>query len=195
LNFSGHGGEIVPDSPFSIKQFACDVVNYLDDMKLEAIDIFGYSMGGYVGVYLARYYPQRIGSVFTIGTKFKWNEEISAREVKMLDVIKMKEKIPLFYEELAKRHAPQDIEIILKKSADMMINLGKKNELNEADYGKITSKVMIAVGDKDKMVSLEETIDVYNRLREGRLLVLPGTPHPFEQINLERMVWEIKNFF
>src|SRR5687767_6066719 len=71
LNFSGHGGTPLPEQ-FSIELFARDVVDYLDAKKLENINIFGYSMGGYVGLYLARYFPMRIGKVFTFATKFDW---------------------------------------------------------------------------------------------------------------------------
>ena len=47
LNFSGHGGEQMPNS-FSIELFANDVLTYLDKTNIQKINIFGYSMGGYV---------------------------------------------------------------------------------------------------------------------------------------------------
>jgi pimeloyl-ACP methyl ester carboxylesterase len=195
LNFSGHGGETTTDSTFSINLFAKDVISYLDRHEIMKLDIFGYSMGGYVGVYLAKHYPERIGRVFTIGTKFRWDEEFSAREVKMLDAEKMREKIPQFYDELAKRHMPQSLEMILQKTGEMMINFGGNNELKPEDYGSIRHEIMVGLGDRDKMVTLEETVEVYNSLPNGRLLVFPDTPHLFEQININRLVFEINNFF
>jgi len=53
LNFSGHGGEAFKEN-FNIPQFADDVLVYLEQQKVESIDIFGYSMGGYVALYLAK---------------------------------------------------------------------------------------------------------------------------------------------
>jgi pimeloyl-ACP methyl ester carboxylesterase len=195
LNFSGHGGEPIKETPFSMKYFAEDVINYLDTYGIDNIDIFGYSMGGYVSVYLARHFPDRIGKVFTFGTKYRWNEEISEREVKMLDAQKIREKIPQFYEELSKRHSPQSIETILERTGEMMLNLGKNNELKSEDFCLIRHEIMAGIGDRDKMVTLEETAEVYKALPNGRLLVLPGTPHPFEQINIDRLSWEINSFF
>ena len=85
--------------------------------------------------------------------------------------------------------------MILQKTAEMMINLGKINVLNAEDYGKVHHEIMISIGDRDKMVTLSETVQVYRSLPNGKLLVLPDTPHPFEQVNINRLVYEINNFF
>ncbi|MCI0448924.1 MAG: alpha/beta fold hydrolase [Chlorobi bacterium] len=194
INFSGHGGKDIPSEPFSIELFANDVLNWLDDNKISRINIFGYSMGGYVGLYLAKNNPEKIGKVFTLATKFKWSVEISSREIKMLDSSKIKEKVPKFAGELKNRHGG-DWEIVLEKTRDMMINLGKENTLTIDDYSLIENEVLVGIGDRDKMVTIEETGDVYSRLKNGRLLVLPNTPHPLEQVSVERLVYELKSFF
>jgi esterase/lipase len=169
INFSGHGGEIIPEQPFSINLFAKDVLTYLNKVKIDKINIFGYSMGGYAGLYLAKKYPDRINNIFTIAAKFKWNEEIAAKEIKMLNPLKIKEKIPAFAEELKERHSPQNWETILVKTAEMMINLGKHNELMEEGITSIEQNVCIGVGDCDKMVSIEETVEVYRMLKNGQM--------------------------
>lgn len=195
INFSGHGGEPVPDKQFSIKLFAEDILKYIDSKKIDSINIFGYSMGGYAALYLAANYPERAGKIFTTATKFYWDPEVSAREIKMLDYFKMKEKIPAFLSELEKRHAPQSIEIILHKTREMMVNLGKSNDLKPNDFELIKHDVTVGIGDRDKMVTLAETVDVYKKLQNGKLLVLPNTPHPFEGIDIERLVFEIMKIF
>jgi hypothetical protein len=77
----------------------------------------------------------------------------------------------------------------------MMLNLGKNNELKSEDFGLIRHEIMAGIGDRDKMVTLEETVEVYKALPNGRLLILPNTPHPFEQVNIDRLSWEINSFF
>ena len=195
LNFPGHGGEPVPAEPFSIKMFAEDILRYLDSNGMEKISIFGYSIGGYAVMYLARYSPNRVGKIFTLATKFLWNEEISEHEVKMLNYDKIKEKVPAFALELGNRHTPQDLKTILNKTAEMMINLGKHNELKSEDYLLINPDVLVGIGDRDKTVTLNETVDVYKALPNGRLIVLPNTPRPFEGIETNRLADEIKRFF
>jgi|SRR4030095_3374915 len=195
INFSGHGGEPVPQEPLSIEMFSSDVLNWLQDNRIKEVDIFGYSMGGYVALYIARNFPGKTRRIFTLATKFDWTEEISAREVKMLDSAKIKEKVPAFAKELSARHFPESWEKVMNKTAEMMINLGRKNTLLSEDYSKIENDVLVGVGDRDKMVTLEETIEVYRQLKNGRLLVMPGTPHPLEQVDGKRLASEIKNFF
>lgn len=193
-NFSGHGGKKIPQQ-FSIELFAYELNTFINKNKLKHINIFGYSMGGYIALYMSRHYPETINKIFTIGTKFKWNEEISMKESRLLNPEKIIEKVPRFAEELSKRHAPEDWKKVLNKTSEMMINLGKNNSIKDTDFGLIENEVMVCVGDRDNMVTIEETADVYRKLKNGKLMVIPGTPHPIEQISVERLVYEIKNFF
>jgi pimeloyl-ACP methyl ester carboxylesterase len=194
LNFSGHGGE--QDIPsFRIESFAADVLNYLHKHNIENIHVFGYSMGGYVALYLAKHHPEKINTVFTLATKFLWTPAIAQQEIKMLDANKITEKIPAFAQILNKRHAPNDWKSVLQKTADLMTALGNDGALKNEDYETIQHPVLIGIGDKDTMVTLEETIGVYRKLKQGNLIVLPQTPHPIEKVAIERITNEIKLFF
>jgi pimeloyl-ACP methyl ester carboxylesterase len=194
LNFSGHGGE--QDIPaFRIESFADDVLKYLHKHKIESAHVFGYSMGGYVALYLAKHHSEKINKVFTLATKFLWNPVLAQQETKMLDATKISEKIPAFAQALEKRHSPNDWKIVLQKTADMMIALGNDNLLKKEDYEHIQQPVLIGVGDKDMMVTLEETIDVYRSLKQASLIVLPQTPHPIEKVSVERITKEMELFF
>jgi pimeloyl-ACP methyl ester carboxylesterase len=193
LNFSGHGGANLHDS-FSIETFAKDVLIYLEENKIGKINIFGYSMGGYVALYLAKYHPDKIDSVFTLATKFNWTPEIAAKETKLLDAAKISEKIPAFAKTLEERHAPNDWKDVLKRTSEMMIRMGNNNPLSLEDLETIEKKALIGVGDKDTMVTLGETIEVYRRLKNGGLIVFPNTQHPIEKMDMEKLKNEIIDF-
>lgn len=194
LNFSGHGGEPMPEK-FSIQTFADDVLKYLKEHKISKVNIFGYSMGGYVALYLAKHYPGKIEKIFTLGTKFHWSSEIAAKETKMMDPDKIEEKFPAFADTVSKRHAPSDWKTILNKTAEMMTALGNKNVLTLPDYESIEHHVQIGIGDKDTMVTLEETIDVYRKLKNANFIVLPNTYHPIEKVNVNQLISESISFF
>jgi len=194
LNFSGHGNAMMSDE-FSIPLFANDVLNYLNQHNINSTHIFGYSMGGYVGLYLAKHHPNRINKVFTFATKFLWTQAIAEKEVKMLQPNKIIEKLPLFAKTLEDRHYPNDWKIVLHNTAEMMIALGNKNELELNDYKSISSSVLIGIGDSDTMVTLEETIEVYRSIPNASLIVMPNTPHPIEKIDCSRLGAEIEKFF
>lgn len=194
MNFSGHGGEIMPDK-FSIELFADDVVKYLEKNNLENIDIFGYSMGGYVALYNASRHKNKINRIFTVATKFDWNEESSVKESKMLNPAKIEEKIPAFAKALEKRHSVQNWKIVMNKTAEMMIGLGKKPVLTDEVLGKIENEVLISVGDKDAMVTLEETANAAGKLKNGRLFIFSDTEHPIEKMDVKKLSNEIIKFF
>src|SRR5688572_15290055 len=89
LNFSGHGGKEIPEPGFNMPLFANDVLTFMEEKQLDKVDIFGYSMGGYVALYLALHYPEKVNRIMTLGTKFDWSPEIAAHETRMLNPLKI----------------------------------------------------------------------------------------------------------
>ena len=177
-----------------MEMFANDVFRYLDDQKILTVNIFGYSMGGYAGMYLARHHAEKINKLITLATKFEWNAEIAAREIKMLDAVKIEEKIPQFAKQLTQRHQPQDWKTLLQKTAELLKNLGEKNTITNEDYKLINTSSLIMLGDRDKMVSLDETLNVYRELPNAQLGILPATSHPLEQADIKMISFMIAKF-
>jgi pimeloyl-ACP methyl ester carboxylesterase len=180
FDFPGHGGKEIP-SEFSIRLFALSVVDFLNENKIIKVSVFGYSMGGYVAMYLAKYHSSLIDHVITLATKFEWGETIAEKEVAMLQPEVIEQKLPSFAGILKQRHSPQDWKRVLQKTALMLTDLGRDNTLKLPDYTSILTPSLIMIGDRDKMVSLEETVAVYKQLPAGQLAVLSATPHPIEQ--------------
>jgi esterase/lipase len=182
LSFSGHG-QIPFATNFGIEQFALELEQFIKANHLQQPTVFGYSMGGYVALYLAYRNPTILGNIITLGTKFEWSPEIAQKEVKMLDSKTIIEKVPKFAEALKKRHG-KDWELLLQKTAEMMLSLGNKNALSLNDFTSIENKVWIGIADKDNMVSLDETTAVYKQLKNGAMYMLPNTKHPIETVNV-----------
>lgn len=195
LNFAGHGGRPLAEADFTTAGFAQDVLRFLDNQNLATVDLFGYSMGGYVGLFLARHYPERVRRVFTLATKMDWTPEVAAREVGMLDPDKLLEKVPDFADALRKRHAPEDWRVLLQKTAQLMVGLGSGAGLADGDFAAITCPVVISVGDADNMVSIAESERVATLIPQGRLQVLPGVRHPIEKVDVEVLASTILEFF
>jgi len=166
---------------------------FIKENNLQQPTVFGYSMGGYVALYLAHQQTNLLGNIITLGTKFDWNPAIAQNEVKMLDSKTIIEKVPKFAEALQKRHG-QDWELLLQKTAEMMLSLGNKNTLTLNDFTSIENKVLIGLADKDNMVSLEETTAVYKQLKNGAMYMLPNTKHPIETVEIKLLIEIIKRF-
>jgi len=193
MDFSGHSGEAFSTSGFGIEVFAEDVLQYLNKVKLETVNIFGYSMGGYVALWLASQYPQRVNYITTLGTKFDWSPESAAREIKKMDPEKIIEKIPAFARLLEHRHAPNDWKKLMGETSRMMVGLGKKPLLTENIFSTIIHKANLLLGDQDDMADRNYSEQVANQLGNGKFHLLENTPHPIENVNIEMLVDFILN--
>lgn len=194
LDFAGHGGTPFPDDKFSIALFAEQTIQWMEKNRIEKADFLGYSMGGYVALYIARHFPGRVRRIFTLATKFGWTTEIAEREIGNLEPVKLEQKQPDFADALKKLHGEKNWKNLLKKTGELLLDIGSDNPLKEADYKNIAHPVTVCVGDRDRMVSLDETTAVYKQLSNAALLVLPGTGHPLEAFDTEMVAFHVKRF-
>src|SRR3954467_4259707 len=79
FDFYGHGCR-TSEGTFSMTLFASQLEKYIQEHQLAKPDIFGYSMGGYVALYLASQKPGLLGRILTLGTKFQWTSDYAVRE-------------------------------------------------------------------------------------------------------------------
>ena len=184
LNFSGHGGEPFRD-PFGIEGFAGDVLHFQKEKGLKTTDVFGYSMGGYVALWLAHMHPDSVGKIVTLGTKFDWSPDSAEREVKKVDPAKIEEKIPAFARILQYRHAPNDWKELLHKTAQMMTQQGATPLLTIEILKTIQHPVSVLLGDLDDMADLTFSQTVAETLPHGKFSLLEKTPHPFEKVDVK----------
>ena len=193
FNFSGHGGRPV-SRDFGNELFAENILDYLNTNEINRCSIFGYSMGGYAALYFAKNYPDKVNKVVTLATKFNWSTEAAQKEVKMLNPEKIQEKVPHFAKLLKERHAPEDWKKILLKTADMMLALGNGKAFTNDDFSAISCEALIAVGDADKMVSIQETENAANLIPHAKLSILNGVEHPIEKVDKQLLAQIIIDF-
>jgi len=193
-DFSGHGNSPLPDAPFSIPLFAADVLRYMEQHQLDKVSVLGYSMGGYAGMYLAIHHPGKIDRLIALGTKYEWSEAIAAKEIQMMDPGKIALKLPAFAATLAERHAVNGWKTVLARTTELMTAMGNDNPIKQEDYARVAIPVLLLLGDRDKMSGLEETAAVYRLLPDAQMGMLPGTPHPIEQVDIPMLSFMVKRF-
>ncbi len=195
INLPGHGGELIPASGLTFEGFSQAILSYLDKNNIEQTHLFGFSMGGYAGLYFAHKHPQRVKQIFTLNVKFNWDPITTAKETGFLDPEKMMDKIPAFANNLMVLHGMNIWKNLLASTSDMMKKLSETIVMSEEELKQIQHPVLLGIGDRDTTSSLNETIKVYKLLSNSRLWVVPNAAHPFEKINPERIAAEIRYFF
>jgi len=195
LDFEGHGSSPLRDRAFRDEHFAENVLDYLNENSIQSVSVFGYSMGGHVGLYLARKHPERIHRIFTLATKFVWTPENIDREASSLDAEKILKKVPHFAKVLQDRHAVSGWKNVLQRTREMFYELRERNSLPIEELRQIHHVVRIGVGDRDSMVNIEESVQVYRSLPQGELQIFPNTPHPLEKVPVSYLVSSMVGFF
>lgn len=192
LDFSGHGEARWPEDGYSMQRFELDVLQLLEERNLSAVHIFGYSMGGFVGLRLAKSHPEKVLSVVTLATKFDWTEENCLRESQSLDADTLETKVPKFVAGLAQAHPRHGWRKVVDNTRDLLKGMSEYRFRN-GDLGSIQTKVRLMVGDRDKMVRIDETREAFRSLPNAELAVLPGTPHALEAVNRELLAAHIRS--
>jgi pimeloyl-ACP methyl ester carboxylesterase len=195
LELEGHGSTPPRGGPLRIESFADAVLGAMDQAGIARADFFGYSMGGYVALYLAATVPDRVARVATLATKLAWTPEVAERECALLDAATIRVKVPKFAAALEAKHTATGWEALLAHTADLLRDLGARPRITDETLASITQPVRIAVGDRDATVTIDECVAAVRRMPNGELEVHPRTPHPFEKAPVERLARSLSEFF
>lgn len=194
LDFEGHGDIGPPEGPFRIEYFAENVLGYMDEHGIGKANIFGYSMGGYVALALARDHPEQVKKVATLGTILEWNEQVAERECAYLYPQKIKEKVPHFARQLEKRHQ-HGWERVVYRTRDMLQHLGVNPPIKKEDWKQYDQSIRFHIGDRDTTAGLEQTVEIYQLVDHAELSVLPNTGHSLDDINVKILSASLADFF
>ncbi len=195
MNLAGHGLDPYSSEAQTVPFMAEAMMNQLNLKKIVGpVNILGHSLGGYLGVYMCLKYPDRINKVFTLGTKWHWTSDIAAQEINLLNPENMVLKIPAFAAKLLKDHGT-NWEYLVQAMATLIRDLGNHNYLAPEKITPVEQGVRIGLGDRDNMVTFEESFNTFIALKHSEFQVFPNTPHPFNKFNLLELGLSVRNFF
>lgn len=193
MDFEGHG-KAKGKTDFSIELFTQNVIDFLKERKISKVNVFGYSMGGYVALNLASKHPELVEKIITLGTKFDWTPTFAEKEIKMLNPEAIQIKVPAFAERLKQLHGSENWKDVVLKTAQMMQDLGENPTLKEVDFQKINTPTLVCLGELDAMSTQVESKNVSNWLENGQFHEIENLKHPIESIPIEKIVTIISNF-
>lgn len=193
FTFSGHGGKAF-QAEFSMQAFVDELLSFVKAESLHGAAVFGYSMGGYVALSAEQQQPGTFSQIMTLGTKFNWTPEGAAKESAMLKPEIISEKVPAYAQALQAEHGDSWKELCTR-TAEMMVKLGNTPLLDAERLAQLNIPVRIGLGDRDKMVTLDESVSAYRALQHGSMTMLPATPHPLDRVDSAYLANELKAFF
>jgi pimeloyl-ACP methyl ester carboxylesterase len=167
--FSEHHHIVAPDQvgqgrtpdvpgPLSYTAMMEDTAELLRMLKLQHVDVVGFSDGGILALMLAVRHPELVRRLVISGVN------IAPEGLRPEDL-----------EELRATQNPKPTTID-EKLAHLWLTSPTEAELNLGLLAKITQPVLVVSGDRDAIM-LEHTLKIFHALPDAKLCVLPGTDH------------------
>ncbi|MCC7028824.1 MAG: alpha/beta hydrolase, partial [Chitinophagaceae bacterium] len=194
IDFPGHGQE-ARDVDFSIEAFTGFLIRHIEQQEDAPVSVFGYSMGGYIALNAMTQKPDLFAKVMTLGTKFNWTTDEGSKQAAMLNAEKILEKVPQYAAYLSQLHVAHNWKEVMSDTASLIAQLAADPPLDISLLAALDQPVCVGLGDRDTMVTLEETVNVYKQCKRGSLYVVPQMQHPIEKIRCALMMAHIQSFF
>ena len=171
IDTRGHGKTPRGDRPFTIRQFADDLLGFMDEHQIEKAHLLGFSDGGNIAMIFAIRYPDRVNRLILNGANLNPNG------------VKRSTQIPIeIGYKIAKRFAGKSDSARL--NAEMLGLMVNDPNVEPEELGKIKAKTLVIAGTKD-MIKEEHTRLIASGISDSGLVFLKGnhfiaSKHPEE---------------
>ena len=181
----------------SIEQMADDAITFIQAKGFKQVDLFGFSMGGMISQEIVLKQPKLIRKMILSGTGPAGGTGISTvGRVSNWDLVRglatrQDPKVYLFFtrtdngkaaakafvQRINERTENRDKEITISAYRAQLKALKKWGNKKPADLSIIQQPVLVANGDRDRMVPTVNTYDLAKRLPNSALIIYPDAGH------------------
>ena len=160
LDTRGHGKTPRGDTPFTIRQFADDLLAFMDAHDIDKAHILGFSDGGNIAMVFAMKYPERVDKLILDGAN------LDAKGVKPSIQI----PIEIGYR-FAKMFAKKSAEA--RKHAELLGLMVNDPNVRPEELAAIKAKTLVIAGTKD-MIKESQTRLIARSILDAKLVILEG---------------------
>ncbi len=155
IDTRGHGKSPRGEMPFTIRQFADDLAEFMDEMKIERAHILGFSDGGNIALVFAIKYPERVDKLILNGANLHPNG------------VKRAIQLPI--------EAGYRIAKLLgnREKAELLGLMVNDPFIDEADLCRVRAKTLVIAGNDD-MIKEEHTRKIASLIPNAELCIIEG---------------------
>ncbi len=192
----------------SMQTFTKDILRILDDLKIEKTNVLGASFGGFVAQEFALKFPARVENLIlactSAGGKYHIKPDIEIlRSFTRNPSLSLSEQIRQFFR-------PAFTEEFNAETVEKVCQLREENEVSDETYlaqlgvaisfdfeenlDKIFHRTLVITGDKDKIVPMENSLNLSERIPNARLEIIKNGSHLFFIENAKEFNREVSEF-
>ena len=160
LDTRGHGKSPRGEAPFTIRQFARDLLAFLDARDIERAHLLGFSDGGNIALVFALAHPERVGKLVLNGAN------LNTRGVKR----SVQAPIELGYR-MARLFAGLSAKALA--NAEMLGLMVNDPNVAPEELAALTAPTLVIAGEND-MIREDHTRLIAERIPNARLAFVPG---------------------
>ena len=160
IDTRGHGKTPRGEAPFTIRQFADDLLSFMDERHIGKANILGFSDGGNIAMVFAMKYPDRVDRLILDGAN------LDAKGVK--PSIQIPIEIGYRFARLFARKSEK-----AAQHAEMLGLMVNDPNVAPEELAKIRSKTLVMSGTRD-MIKEKHTRLIASRIPDSRLVFLDG---------------------
>jgi len=184
-------------TPTSVEEMARDAVAFIKALGLSYVDLFGFSLGGFITQVIAQEEPQLVRKIILAGTGPAGGTGIDkVTSVTLRDMAKgaltlRHPEYYLFFTEtsngrnagreflarLKERTAHRDKSVSIAAFAAQLKAIHTWGLQRPADLSRVHHPVLVANGDHDKMVPSSNSVDLARRLPNAELVLYEDAGH------------------
>src|SRR5262245_26886526 len=174
----GHGGtRWDPTDPWTTDDLVADVEGFVEALGLDTFHLLGYSMGGMTALTFAARHPERIRTLAALSIGTEREPRLSVGR-KLMDPDRIVREDSGWARWLAARHDAVQGPGGWRRVMDAVVaDIAAQSLLTPVELHRIDAPTLVAAGDRDPFVPVEQAHALARQVREGRLLVLPGVGH------------------
>lgn len=160
LDTRGHGQSPRGSKPFTIKQFAEDLKDFMDEMGMDKAILLGFSDGGNIALTFALKYPERVDQLILNGANLYPSG------------VKPRYQWPIvigYY--IARCFAKQSEQA--RHNAELLGLMVNEPHIEPSELARLTMPVLVIAGSND-MIKASHTKLIYNSLPNAKLSIIEG---------------------
>lgn len=154
-----------------------DLLAFVDALGLTSFHLLGFSMGGATALGFAARHAERLRTLVLVGITPEREPRATVAR-RLFDPARIERRDPAWAAELAARHDPVQGPGAWKRLLPAIASDVAAQELHHpGELVRIDCPTLVAVGDRDPFVPVDQAWRLKRQLPDGRLFVAPGCGH------------------